>query len=1090
MVSRTLARTAGKGTRDSMTNSHADTPAGIPTGAPRDPWSGGALLRDLDWVQRLAFRLCSDRALAEDLRQEAALALLGRCAPDEVGRRPWLAGIVRNKLRMKRRSDGRRRAREADSGRAEVVSPDVDVVERAETQRKVTEAVLRLREPYRTTVLHRYIDDWTPTEIAARTGTSVDTVKSRLKRGLRALEDDLAGVFRDADGRSEEGPGAGWFSALLPLAVMESNRRALVAAASGARGLASVPLTTAAWLLMIAKFSLVPLALLAVFGLLLLTRSSDGGDAAATIAGPEVAATLEKGAGRVPGARELDDLGRAPVPASVPGADATGVAAPSTCDLGGHVMDDRGRSLEGARVALFRGGDERVATATTGPDGHFSLRVPEQSDPLLELRVEGEWFHASEALEFGGTGLRGRLPLTAGPRDVGTVVLEAAGAVAGRVVDADGAPVAGATVTTLGDAITTTAADGSFRLERLSPGPDTLAVRADGAPIAEVDLTVRAASVAEGIEVWLGPTTSLRGRVVDRRGQPVAGARVELDPVDRPDVSRTESGPDGRFQVPFLRLENAYLRVNAEGFDLWDSEEWDQEVSPESAAIRVELNPASTVEFLVVDGAAGQPIERFGIEIEKGAGSEGMQVSGDVEPGIQDRPGGRAVTEARDEYDSVVVVAGGYEAFRGDVLPDATTAAGVRTQTVRLQPVAASTPGSIQGSIRGRVLRDGAPLANAFVEAEGGIPMGERMKRLAGETGDVFVSAGSGGPLVRTAADGSFTLDGLAMPLYRIRVHALGSAAKVLPVVELADGLADGLAVDLGDVDCGAGGTLRGQVILPPGVAPGGLVASVGLGLGSVRAPLDDGGSFELSHVPTGTQTVEISPRDGDFEHGAEADVLVREGGVTAVQIDASGMGAARVRLQLDLDGAPADGCRVLFLDAEDPETVVAMAFCDESGRVDVRLPAAGDVSVCLMRDLDEFVRHPEARLRLEAGADLEEFLSFRFGAARVAVDAGRTLPPDGALAVEFLDGDGVLHQRLTLEIEDGAILDSSEAAWSRARGTGGGFVLDLRRALVGEWTARVSVLALEPSGDRDPSNRRPEVWLEGRDVTVPGPRR
>lgn len=1061
-----------------MTNSSPNSPAGYST----DLLSSSALLHDLDWVQRLAFRLCSDHALAEDLRQEAALAVFGQGAPEEGGRRRWLAGVVRNKLRMKRRSDGRRQAREAGAGRGESVAASADVVERAETQRAVTEAVLRLREPYRTTVLHRYFDEWTPTQIARRTETSLDTVKSRLKRGLRELEGDLGGVFGDAEGKSEDGPTAGWFSALLPLAVMESKRRLPLSAAAGLLGATSIPLTTPGWLLMTAKFSLVPLALLALFGLLLLARSSNGEDSPIAVGEPALVPSADAGLGGVPAAKEPDGLRQAALPAPAEDADSQGGPAQLMCELSGHVMDDRGRSLEGAKVALYRGEGEPMATATTGSEGRFSVRAPQQSDPLLELRVEGEWFHASERLEFGGKGWRGRLPLIPGERDIGTIVLAAAGAIEGRVFDASGAPFAGATVTTLEGATTTSAADGTFRLDRVSLGPDTLEVRAEGSPIAEADLTLRASSVADGVEVRLAPTTWLRGRVVDHLGEPVADARVELDPVDRGDISRVRSGADGRFEVPFLWLESAYLRVYAEGFNLWDSEESDQEVAPDSAAIHVELSPASNVEFSVVDAATGQPIERFGIEIRKGAGSEGMQVGGDAVPALQDRPGGRAVAGARDEFDSVVVFAEGYELFQDDVLAGGRTAAGVRAQTVRLQAVEAPK----RGSIRGRILRDGAPLANAFVQVDGGIAMGSRMKQLAGRSGDVFLATGSDDPLVRTAADGTFTLDGLEMRLYRIRVHALGSATKELPIVDLGEGL----TVDLGDINCSAGGTVRGQVILPPGVSARGLMASVGHGLESVRAPLDDGGGFELKGVPIGDCTVDISSRDGDFEEGAEADVVVTEGQVTDVQIDASGVGVARVRLELDLDGAPAADCRIFFMDADRPETFVAMAFCDENGRVDANLPAAGDVAVCLVESLGDYVRHPATRLQLGAGGEIDESLSFRFGAAQVAVDVARALPADGALAVELFDHHGVLHQRLTLEIEDGEVLDSPGAAYLPARGTSGGFVLDLRRVLEGEWTAKVLAVAIDLEGDLDPSKLQPEVWLEERGVTVSGPGR
>lgn len=1069
-----------------MTYSHTHTP-----GDSGDSWADGALARDLahdlDWVQRLAFRLCSDRALSEDLRQEAALAVLGQGAPEEGGRRRWLAGIVRNKLRMKRRTEARREAREAGVARAESMPVGVDVVERAETQRAVTDAVLRLREPYRTTVLHRYFDQWTPSEIAERTETSIDTVKSRLKRGLLALEADLASVFGDATAAPKIGDGAGpgWFSALFPLAVMESKRRAPVSAAFGMQGLASVPLTTAGLLLMLAKCSLLPLGLL---GLLLLTRDLEGVDSPAPAAATATNGLVDVPLPHVSAAKTPDDLRRAALDARTKGTVAQGNTAALACELSGHVMNDRGQSLEGATVALYRGDDERLVAATTGADGRFFLSLPPRSErppetepePLLELRIEAEWFHSSERLEFGGLGWRGRLPLIAGPRDVGTVVLGPASAVAGRVFDADGAPIAGATVTTAGDQSATSKADGSFRIERVVPGPDTLEVRVEGIPIVEATLTLDASSVAAGIEIRMQPKKFLRGRVVDGRGQPVAGARVELDPVNRSDISRTKSGADGHFEMPFLWLESAYLRVNADGYDLWDSEESDQEVSPDSAAIHVELRPSASVEVTVIDAKTAQLIECFGIEVRKGVGSEGMQLGGDAAPPLQDRPGGRAAVEGRNEYDQLVVIAEGYELFRNDLMGRGLNADGVRTQTVRLQPRRAAA----FGSIRGRIVRGGVPVANAFLEVEGGILMGARLKQLAGRSGDVFVASGSDSDsrLIQTAADGSFALRSLEWPLYRIRVHAQVSAMQELPIVKLADG-AD---VDLGDIEYVAGGTVRGQVILPPGVSPKGLVASAGYGPGSVRAPLDDGGNFELLHVPAGDQTVDITTRSGDLEEGLEVDVFVTAGRATFVQIDGSGTGVARVRLDLDLDGETADGCRVVFVDADRTETVIAMDLCDGSGRIDTQLPANGDVAVCVMANLGQLVRHPKARLKLEPGANLDLSLRFRFGAATVAVEAAHTLPPDGGLAVELFDVAGVLHQRVVLEIEEGEILDSETATYSSMRGAAGGFELTLHRVLEGEWTVKVSVMALDFRKGIDPSHAQPEVRIEAQRIVVP----
>lgn len=128
---------------------------------------------------------------AEDLLQETALQAL-RSPPRTPGPLGgWLAGIVRHLASRHRRSARRRRRRELAAARGEIVWPDRSVDDR-DTLRALTEAVLALPEPYRDTVLQRYLRDLPPSAIAAQTGVPVQTVKSRLKRGLALLREHFA----------------------------------------------------------------------------------------------------------------------------------------------------------------------------------------------------------------------------------------------------------------------------------------------------------------------------------------------------------------------------------------------------------------------------------------------------------------------------------------------------------------------------------------------------------------------------------------------------------------------------------------------------------------------------------------------------------------------------------------------------------------------------------------------------------------------------------------------------------------------------------------------------------------------------------
>ncbi|MEM9379570.1 MAG: sigma-70 family RNA polymerase sigma factor [Planctomycetota bacterium] len=227
-------------------------PASIPS-APDD-------LDDLRWVQALAHRLCADHALAEDLGQETWLAVRGSAASGRKRTRRWLAGVLRNRLRMARRADLRRRDHEISAGIASArqeafdpTTPDV-LEERFETHRRVSDVVSSLREPYRTTLLRRYFEGLGPREIADLDRISVGTVKTRITRGLRLVREELQQEF----GHSEDAR-VGWFAALAPLASLHASRIEStdpglapdsagrdVAGKAGALGHESVAITTAA----------------------------------------------------------------------------------------------------------------------------------------------------------------------------------------------------------------------------------------------------------------------------------------------------------------------------------------------------------------------------------------------------------------------------------------------------------------------------------------------------------------------------------------------------------------------------------------------------------------------------------------------------------------------------------------------------------------------------------------------------------------------------------------------------------------------------------------------------------------------------
>jgi RNA polymerase sigma factor (sigma-70 family) len=132
---------------------------------PPSSHSPNALLEQVGWIRALARTLIGDPHAAEDLTQDTCIAALQRQPDDRQPLRGWLATVLRN-LAVHRRRATSRSARERAAARGEECPPTVDVLDRAEKQRRIAELVIGLAEPYRTTVLLRFFDALPPREIA------------------------------------------------------------------------------------------------------------------------------------------------------------------------------------------------------------------------------------------------------------------------------------------------------------------------------------------------------------------------------------------------------------------------------------------------------------------------------------------------------------------------------------------------------------------------------------------------------------------------------------------------------------------------------------------------------------------------------------------------------------------------------------------------------------------------------------------------------------------------------------------------------------------------------------------------------------
>lgn len=167
-------------------------------------------LEDLRWLRRLAHQLVQDSNDADDVVQEAVLAALTGASRRVRAPRSWLAKVLQNVVRQGRRGAARRSAREREVGVRGETPSTLDVVEELAWHRSLIDHVNSLAEPYRSTIVLRFLRDLSPLEIARAQEVPVKTVYTRMARGL--------GQLRDALDKRCGGDRAGWLPGMSAFA--------------------------------------------------------------------------------------------------------------------------------------------------------------------------------------------------------------------------------------------------------------------------------------------------------------------------------------------------------------------------------------------------------------------------------------------------------------------------------------------------------------------------------------------------------------------------------------------------------------------------------------------------------------------------------------------------------------------------------------------------------------------------------------------------------------------------------------------------------------------------------------------------------
>jgi len=149
------------------------------------------LLSHAGFLRGLAYGLVVGADRVDDVVQETYLAAVAHPPAARATLRPWLARVARNAAFMAHRRDRRRDRREQQAAREDRTPSAAQILEREGVRKRVVDAVLALDEPYRAAILLRYFEDLAPREVAARLCVPVETVRTRLRRGLERLRTAL-----------------------------------------------------------------------------------------------------------------------------------------------------------------------------------------------------------------------------------------------------------------------------------------------------------------------------------------------------------------------------------------------------------------------------------------------------------------------------------------------------------------------------------------------------------------------------------------------------------------------------------------------------------------------------------------------------------------------------------------------------------------------------------------------------------------------------------------------------------------------------------------------------------------------------------
>ena len=470
----------------------------------------------------------------------------------------------------------------------------------------------------------------------------------------------------------------------------------------------------------------------------------------------------------------------------------------------GRVSNEQGEAVVGAVVSV-RPSDSALPptlsgqTATSDAAGSFTLG--ELPPGKFALTASARGYVAAEARVID---VRKGEPL-----DDVALTLRRGSAIEGVVLGPNGAPASGARITVRSGRLTpermldlevagSARADGEgrYRLEGVSPGPQTVVATDDRYARATRDVTVQPGT--NRVDFRLSEGSTLAGRVVDGAGAPVSGANISLGVSARPEISDAS----GAFRFSGLESGNYTLTARKDGYS--------------SARQDVQL--------------AGRPVEGLELRLQQGGGVITGRING-LAPALVAQLQVRAMEVPLKSMDGIRE---GRAEAQG---------------TYRIEGVRAGTWNVTARHTSGREARrevtiaEGTGPTQADLDFGGGVTLSGSVRRAGEPVAGATVQ--TGGSTAVTDAAGLFQLDGLTAGQHTVTVTVAATGVRHTRQVSLtADQQLD---IDLPTAR--ASGVVVDELTRAP-------LAGVVVSAGTARTTSNGDGTFTLTDLARGTHRV------------------------------------------------------------------------------------------------------------------------------------------------------------------------------------------------------------------------------------------